>query len=500
MFFKLVNSPGRVMVRLFSVLFIILFLLPACAPKEESNTDNPVPAITTISPTGKVSHLPSFILTIEGTGFVSDSAIVFNGVMKRTEYINAKRLSCTINPADIPVVASTLSSAELALPASDHNVVVLVRSPLPGGGDSKPVNFVVHSNHIFPTPVALTAGNLSYLNPSMVIQDAGNICMAYEFFDSLSKLYAIDFVRSNESGGGWVSPVRIVQTSKGCYNPKLALDSEGRITIVFFAEERLYFARSTDNGTTWSYPVVISPLAYEPLEAAFAIDRNGGFNVIWPQWVEGWNYQVLFTRSTDNGVTWSSVINIYSGWKNSSDAYSPTIAVDANNGIFAAWAAWPTGGSRYDFVYSNYSLNNGATWQSVDTSYGVSKSPNLAINSNGNIYMVLSAAVVPFRYGIAFKKSVDRGTTWAPQSYIKEDGWNSSPHMKIDRAGNLNVIYETDGKYYFTRSLDDGSTWSQPILIINDSGVLEMALDYWGNIYVTYESGSSGQLYFTSSK
>jgi hypothetical protein len=63
-------------------IFIFLFLLPSCGD------DNPVPTLTSISPLYSVARMPGFTLHATGTGFISESKIIFNGIEKHCLPIN----------------------------------------------------------------------------------------------------------------------------------------------------------------------------------------------------------------------------------------------------------------------------------------------------------------------------------------------------------------------------------------------------------------------------
>ncbi len=89
---------------------------------------NPVPTITTISPTSATAGGADFTLTVNGTGFVSTSAVNFGGVARTTTFVSATQLTAAI-PA--PAIATEGTAA------------VTVTNPTPGGGTSNTVNFTI---------------------------------------------------------------------------------------------------------------------------------------------------------------------------------------------------------------------------------------------------------------------------------------------------------------------------------------------------------------------
>jgi hypothetical protein len=96
---------------------------------------NPVPAITTLSPNLTGAGGPAFTLTVNGTGFVSNSVVRWNGADRTTSFVSDTQLNAAIPASDI----ATISTAS-----------VTVVSPAPGGGTSNAVMFSIVSGS--PTP------------------------------------------------------------------------------------------------------------------------------------------------------------------------------------------------------------------------------------------------------------------------------------------------------------------------------------------------------------
>ncbi len=87
--------------------------------------NNPAPAITSLSPNGATAGGAGFTLTVNGTGFVSTSAVKFNGNAKTTTFVSSTQITAAILSSDITTVG----------PAN-----VTVTNPAPGGGTT--TNFV----------------------------------------------------------------------------------------------------------------------------------------------------------------------------------------------------------------------------------------------------------------------------------------------------------------------------------------------------------------------
>ncbi|MGE3947756.1 MAG: PKD domain-containing protein [Blastocatellales bacterium] len=89
---------------------------------------NPLPVLTSMTPSTAFAGQPGFTLTVDGSGFVSGSKVRWNGADRTTTFISATQLT-----ADIP--ASDIAGAGYAQ--------VTVFSPAPGGGTTQALTFTI---------------------------------------------------------------------------------------------------------------------------------------------------------------------------------------------------------------------------------------------------------------------------------------------------------------------------------------------------------------------
>ncbi len=89
---------------------------------------NPVPVLSSISPSSITAGSPEFTLTLTGNNFVNTSVVSFNGQQLQTTYINSTGLE-----AVVPATAVQTPS--------DYSVKVI--NPAPGGGESASLLFTV---------------------------------------------------------------------------------------------------------------------------------------------------------------------------------------------------------------------------------------------------------------------------------------------------------------------------------------------------------------------
>ena len=126
---------------------------------------NPVPALSSISPTSAAAGGAAFTLTATGTNFAITSVVRWNGSNRTTTYVSSTQLQAQITAADI-ATAGTAS--------------VTVFSPTPGGGTSAAQTLTINNaaptlSSILPTSAiaggagfALTATGTNFVASSIV--------------------------------------------------------------------------------------------------------------------------------------------------------------------------------------------------------------------------------------------------------------------------------------------------------------------------------------------
>jgi hypothetical protein len=102
--------------------------------------DNPVPAISSLSPSSATAGGSAFTLTVDGSDFVTGSVVQWNGSSRTTTFVSSTQLTAAIPAADI----ATAGTAQ-----------VTVFNPAPGGGTSNAQTFTITEVN---NPVPVTTG------------------------------------------------------------------------------------------------------------------------------------------------------------------------------------------------------------------------------------------------------------------------------------------------------------------------------------------------------
>ncbi len=107
------------------------------------SSGNPVPLLSSLSPSSATAGGTAFTLTADGSSFVSGAVLSFNGNARTTTFVSASQVTADILASDV---------------ASAGSYPVTVANPAPGGGASHSLAFTVAA----PAPVPV----LSALSPS----------------------------------------------------------------------------------------------------------------------------------------------------------------------------------------------------------------------------------------------------------------------------------------------------------------------------------------------
>lgn len=121
-------------------------------------TQNPVPALTEVTPSSVTAGSSDFLLTVTGSGIIPESIVRWNGSNRTTTYISDTQLQATIPASDI---------------ASAGTAEVTIFNPTPGGGISGALNVSITDSQISnPVPV------LGSTSPTSISQGSPGFTLA----------------------------------------------------------------------------------------------------------------------------------------------------------------------------------------------------------------------------------------------------------------------------------------------------------------------------------
>jgi len=155
---------------------------------QQFTVDNSSPTITGLSPSSAAAGGAAFMLTVNGTNFVVNSAVSSNGSGRETTYVSATQLNAAITAGDI-AVGGTAS--------------VTVVNPAPGGGTSSPETFRITGSQATP---ALSLDAAARLVSVSANGGAANGPSGAARFDGSGRFVVFQSAATNlvRNGSGWV--------------------------------------------------------------------------------------------------------------------------------------------------------------------------------------------------------------------------------------------------------------------------------------------------------
>jgi Neuraminidase (sialidase) len=342
-------------------------------------------------------------------------------------------------------------------------------------------------------------------------------------------------------------------------NADIASDGAGEWIAVWHSTEPvadnvdgtydIVFSRSEDGGKSWTPKVVISPDLpgdlRDDVSPTVRTDGEGLWLVAWTSRGSlgsklGSDGDILVSRSTDNGMTWSVPTPVNQGasddWGNDLDV---RLAYDGHGTWLAVWSSTETFGGKYggdSDIFTARSTDGGVTWSppgilntNAASDLGFDITPDIGSAGEDAWLVVWSAGdSLKGRIGIdrdiLIARSADGGATWTNPSRLnsqapRDQGSDWAPRFATDGRGkwivawssavNLEGIRGKDRDIRYSMSTDNGVTWSRaanldadaandaredtgPVVVTDGKGRWGVVWHSWGGI--SYSDGSDADI------
>jgi hypothetical protein len=355
----------------------------------------------------------------------------------------------------------------------------------------------------------LIDGTRSDTTPFVAATPDGHFVVAWYSFFNLGGTIGNDpdifYVHFDDTSGS-AYPTKVLNShaasdsSKSDDRPRLAVDGLGNWVCAWeylndldsngSDEADQFYARSTNNGATWSTAAPLDADHYltdtnGDVRVRLAGDDEGNWIAVWASantiGESGTDMDIFYARSMDGGATWSAAAPLNS--TATSDSAQDTLPVVATDGA-GNWVV---------------------VWQTT----------NQFVGPNND-------------FDVAFTRSTDDGLTWSPAAPLNSDAASTYAEQDIqlatDTLGNWVCVWRSnnpmngsgnDADVYFARSTDNGATWSN-LALLNHTATLDSSTDSdeqislaasragffcaWRSVYNLEGAGTDGDIQFAVSQ
>lgn len=303
-------------------------------------------------------------------------------------------------------------------------------------------------------------------------------------------LLQITTVNAAPAGINWpeksaeVTVFQVADTTKGAWYPRLLKLSNGNILAAYDTNDgstnsRVQISRSQNNGQSWS--VLANSASFTTGAAANGqlIQLSNGDILCAYRTIEGSNFIIKVSKSTDGGATWSHLSTVKTNTKGLWEPHMDFLP-NGNIGIMYANEEYNADSPAYPQVIEmKRSSDSGATWgsQQIVSRHTSSRDgmPVWTTAKNGDLITVIEASDQTNPFVVKYVRSTDGGTTWGARTLIYQPADTSrraiAPYITKLQDGRLLVSYGSDEYASVTGlsqvdahgiiSSDNGFTWQQ---------------------------------------
>jgi hypothetical protein len=223
-------------------------------------------------------------------------------------------------------------------------------------------------------------------------------------------------------------------------------------------------SRSTDHGVTFSAPADASTTANDPAgfqdKEWLTVDTTGGARdgtlyLAWTNFRPDGTAQIMFARSTDQGATWSAPLGLSAqGPGFGHQGAMPAVAPDGT--VYVAWLDRATSQllvRRSDDGGVNFAnpVGGGGAIVTINQIPGLMPGSiransflSIAVGPDGTVYVVYAARVGADNGDVFLVRSADQGQTWSAPLRVNDDATTNDqwmPSVAVAATGVVGVMF-----------------------------------------------------------
>lgn len=298
----------------------------------------------------------------------------------------------------------------------------------------------------------------------------GRLAISYLRSDPVTGKFLGAFLRISMDQGKTWSTEKLVGREDKVFHVYLSWPA---LYAIFLHNGYLSFTRSEDRGQTWSAAVAVSDEPGASLTSKLVQLSPSRIYVVWSDNRSG-EWTTYFSASSDGGRTWRPNIPIEYDFRGKVQRF-PQLVAGLNGRLIAIWSDDRDPQTLYD-IRASISDDDGWHWspsQKLNDDHEHAWQYAVAACSRGSeVYVVFD----DFRdkgeegdndFNIYFTRSADNGATWSRNRRVNDvvAGVDGSPTIAVDERGRLFCVWVSSrqsifGNIFLSYSDDKGETWS----------------------------------------
>jgi len=204
------------------------------------------------------------------------------------------------------------------------------------------------------------------------------------------------------------TPTSTFLASNNAWNVSASGDTVHAVFMEYeYGPSFIYYTHSYDGGASWSTPVMLGPQDTCSL-LYYTLTASGSF--VHVVWVSRWENKLIYCRSVNAGITWTSPAVIVNPGIHNVD--SPCLAVNGNN-VYLTWTHNPSGNMNSE-IYFQRSSDYGANWSTVQRLTNtaaniIDRDPSIA--AFGNYIHLVWQRGPDYGARVMYLRSINNGTS-----------------------------------------------------------------------------------------
>jgi hypothetical protein len=290
--------------------------------------------------------------------------------------------------------------------------------------------------------------------------------------------FDIFLVKSQNGGESFGEPQNISKTkidsSYGVTEHVISIGDNNHVyvswTVFSGSWSEIYLAQSSDGGKTFEEPKNISDSPDQPSQLPKIASSGGQVYVVWYDIDEFYGgYHVSFAGSADGGATFLRINNL-SANSQSEFAFEPSVAI-GDHAVYVTWR--DDEGDGIPRINLAKSTDSGATFQFM-RDVAIGGWPALAVQGD-NVYIAFGVQDNNGTDNVAFVSSLDGGKTFSDPIMLSNQTWpldyrdeRAFPVIAADGA-NVHIAWrytasaQSNHETFLAASYDEGRTFAKQI-------------------------------------